>query len=95
MHKYLQHLQIKNTTFNKKKITIIKRVDNLVKRVFPKEKVSTQVYGSQATGLALPESDVDLQIKGFGRNNNRQESEDRLKELFEVLAGQPWIKASS
>ena len=73
---------------------MIGRLKYVIARVYQKKEIEIAVYGSLVTGLSLPDSDVDLQIKGLG-NLNRLQIENKLKQLFAVLANFSWIKKSS
>ena len=91
---FVQNLEEENKKLKVIKDQIINRIEYVIKNVFVNNNVEIHIYGSSITGLALANSDIDLQIKGFD-NLSRLQTENKLKELFEVLANFEWINNSS
>ena len=71
---------------------LVKNVQNVVKECTPEYEV--HLYGSHATNLCLPWSDLDIVL--ISKNNNNQiSSEDKhllLSKLYDNLRHQPWVR---
>lgn len=64
----------------------VKSIRQIVNQLWPR--AQADVYGSFATGLSLPSSDVDLVLKGLPAEEN---TVSLLRKLACVLHEQPWI----
>eukprot|EP00736_Rhodelphis_marinus_P009477 Rmarinus@m.10669 len=72
----------------------IRRLRNAVSEVW--DTASAHVYGSLATGLALPDSDVDVVVCGYGIDDYSSRAPQRavvnsLRRLACVLSSKPWV----
>lgn len=88
----LDYSQFIQAEINKKKMFVMKVISNIQAAVNElTEDFEVQVYGSYATGLCLPWSDLDLVLVNRNINNIHLPPPFSLKNVCEVLATKPWV----
>lgn len=56
-----------------------------------KNNAHIKLFGSQANGLSIESSDIDLLIEGFDREN-KQQIISNLQQLLKVLTAFRWVR---
>ena len=65
-------------------------IDQVIRESFPNKSITTQIYGSFATKLLIPSSDIDLNLTGFGSIDNKKRV-SILTRLSKILDKQAFI----
>lgn len=79
---------------------LVERFQKIAYSAFGKEKCKVEVFGSQATGLFLPSSDVDLVIL-FNNRDEQKEKEDKKQleeremEEWDASSGSPLVRLAT